>query len=67
MATKFWIVWRDNSQANFKKHFTVQSAMDETIRLANINPNADFYVLEALRVYRGNVLVSTYPCDEEAV
>ena len=67
MATKFWIVWRDNSQANFKKQMTMQSAMDEALRLANNYPNSDFYVLEALRIYRGNILVSTYPCDEEAV
>ncbi len=64
MADKFWLVWRNGSQSAAKQHPTLEKAQIEASRLAKTNPGAEFYVLESLNLYKGDVHVEAYSCNE---
>lgn len=54
----FWMVWRANGGHAHKRHETYELAVEECKRLAALNPNHDFYVLESKIAYRGTVTVA---------
>lgn len=47
-ASKFWLVWRNGSIQSRVKHSTHALAEVEAIRLAELNPGQEFYVLQAV-------------------
>ena len=49
-ASKFWLVWRNGSIQSRVKHPTHALAEQEAIRLANLNPGEEFYVMQAVTV-----------------
>lgn len=48
MADKFWFVWAPTGRAPTHKHSTRRSAVNEAERLARMNPDTEFVVLESL-------------------
>ncbi|MCL6653516.1 hypothetical protein A6R70_14585 [Agrobacterium rubi] len=44
----FWMVYGLHQKAPTARHKTEQSAIDEAKRLARMNPEVDFYVLETI-------------------
>lgn len=51
---KFWMVWSPQGNTPTYKHATYESARDEAIRLARVNPGKRFYVLTATEYYEVN-------------
>lgn len=57
----FFLVWRPGYANPTKRHQDLQSAKTEAARLAEINPGSDFYVLQSVTVFSGQVTVSERP------
>lgn len=47
---KFWMVWNPTGRAPTHQHLTKGEATAESKRLAGINPDCLFYVLEAVGI-----------------
>lgn len=63
---KFWIVWNENGRSPTVKHFTYDSAKNEAKRLARLNSNHSFHVLEQIGTAKKNdvsFFVHERPCD----
>ena len=48
MSGQFWVVWAENGGTPVVQHPTETSATHEAERLARLNPDNRFYVLEAI-------------------
>jgi len=55
---KFWLVWKKGDRSPSMMHATEKAAEAEAKRLAEINPNELFYVLETRSVTYGKVQIS---------
>jgi hypothetical protein len=49
----FWMVWRAGSFSTRYKHRTVESAVTECARLAALNPDRRYYILEGQYYFDG--------------
>jgi len=57
---KFWLVWCPNGlRPPTYRHDTHESAEQEAVRLARLNPGKEFYVLAALKVAVADGVVVT--------
>lgn len=60
---RFWVVWRLDGRTPTKQHVSYKAAHDEAIRLAENNPEIDFWVLEAKRLVRAKRLYTIEEYD----
>lgn len=47
----FWMVWREQDRGPAYVHGTLSSAKQEAQRLATLNPDSKFFVLQAIGCY----------------
>jgi DNA-binding GntR family transcriptional regulator len=45
---KFWMVWNINNRSPVYQHYSLDDATREAARLARVNPDSIFVVLEAV-------------------
>ena len=48
MSEQFWVVWNPQRNPPMYKHMTEEAAIAEAERLARLNPDHTFIVLEAI-------------------
>ena len=65
MANKFWMIWcgGEGGRAPVKTHADINSAITEARRLSSENPAKQFYVLESMVMYEGEVIVNSRTCS----
>lgn len=51
---KFWVVWNPQDRNPMYKHGQYQAAKDEAKRLARLNPDQEFHVLEQVGMAKKN-------------
>ena len=56
---KFWMVWNERGSAPRKRHTTYDSAVTEAKRLAALQPQGKFYVMEAANLIATTTTVTT--------
>lgn len=56
---KFWMVWRLGGSNPSKMHRTKEEAATEAVRLAHVDRQADFFVLEAISVTHNTAIKTT--------